>query len=82
MSEGLSYCNKWLRSQADLPRKHRSTLIYCGLQPPEQQLVLDSVKLFEERMNSGKVQIAVTLRHDKHDGTIDLFVEGSKEMST
>ncbi len=33
-------------------------------------------------MNSGKVRLAVTSKVDKKRGTIELFVEGSKEMST
>ncbi len=75
------FCNNWLRAQVDLPRKHRSTLIYCTLQQPELGLVLATIRQFEERMNSGKEQIAVTLKRDEKDGTTELFVEGSKEMS-
>ncbi len=77
-----SFCNKWLRQQADLPRKHRSTLIYCTLQPSELLLVLVIIRQFEEAMNSGKGQIAVTRKLDRSVGTIELFVEGSKEMSS
>ncbi len=81
MNEWL-FCNKWLRSQADLPRKHRSTLIYCTLLPSELVSVLAVIRQFEEVMNSGKGQIAVTRKLDKSVGTIELFVEGSKEMSS
>ncbi len=76
-----SFCNRWLREQADLPRKHRSTLIYCTLQPSELQSVLEVIRRFEEAMNSGEVQLVVTRKCDKNAGTIELFVEGSKEMS-
>ncbi len=76
-----SFCNRWLREQADLPRKHRSTLIYCTLLPSELQSVLVQIRQFEDRMNSGKGRIAVTRKLDRSVGTIELFVEGSKEMS-
>ncbi len=76
------FCNKWLRSQAELPRKDRSTLIYCTLAPAELQLVLETIQRFEVRMNSGRAQIAVTRKQDKCAGTIEIFVEGSKEMSS
>ncbi len=77
-----SFCNKWLRQQADLPRKRRSTLIYCTLQQSELESVLEEIRQFEDRMNSGKERIAVTRKQDKSAGTIELFVEGSKEMSS
>ncbi len=77
-----SFCNRWLREQADLPRKHRSTLIYCTLQPSELESVLGVIRRFEAVMNSGKEQIVVTRKLDKNVGTIELFVEGSKEMSS
>ncbi len=76
-----SFCNRWLREQADLPRKHRSTLIYCTLEPSELESVLATIRQFEEHMNSGKEQIAVTRKLGHLDGTIELFVEGSREMS-
>ncbi len=76
-----SFCNRWLREQADLPRKQRSTLIYCTLEQPELQSVLETIRRFEEVMNSGKVRLAVTRKCDKKDGTIELSVEDSKEMS-
>ncbi len=76
-----SFCNRWLREQASLPRKSRSTLIYCMLEPLELQSVLETIRQFEVRMNSGKAQIAVMLKQDNSVGTTELFVEGSKEMS-
>ncbi len=82
MNELWSFCNKWLRSQADLPLKRRSTLIYCMLPPSELALVLETIRLFEVRMNSGKAQVEVMLKPDKHDGTIEIFVGDSKEMSS
>ncbi len=81
LSSYKSFCNRWLREQAGLPRKHRSTLIYCTLQPLELELVLETIRQFEVRMNSGKEQIAVTSKLDKQDGTLEVFVEGSREMS-
>ncbi len=76
-----SFCNRWLREQADLPRKHRSTLIYCTLGPQELQSVLETIRQFEEAMNYGGVRVEVTRKQDKNAGTIDLFVEDSKGMS-
>ncbi len=76
-----SFCNKWLRQQASLPLKRRSTLIYCTLEQEELQSVLETIRRFEDRMNSGKEQIVVTQKQDKSVGTIELFVEDSKEMS-
>ncbi len=76
-----SFCNRWLREQSNLPRKRRSTLIYCTLRQSELRLVLETIRLFEAHMNSGGVQVAVTRKQDKSAGTIELFVEGSKEMS-
>ncbi len=75
-----SFCNRWLREQADLPRKLRSTLIYCTLQPSELESVLETIRQFEGAMNYGREQIVVTRKLDSSDGTIELFVEGSKEM--
>ncbi len=77
-----SFCNRWLREQVDLPRKHRSTLIYCTLQPSELESVLEIIRQFEVRMNSGKARIAVTSKLDKSAGTLEVFVEGSRETSS
>ncbi len=76
-----SFCNRWLREQASLPRKRRSTLIYCTLEPQELQSVLVTIRQFEDRMNSGEDQVVVTRKLDRSVGTIELFVEGSKGMS-
>ncbi len=75
-----SFCNRWLREQADLPRRQRSTLIYCTLAPAELSQVLDTIQRFEEVMNFGEDRLVVTRKCDKSAGTIELFVEGSKEM--
>ncbi len=80
MSEVSSFCNKWLRSQADLPRKRRSTLIYCTLLQSELESVLATIRQFEARMSYGEDRVVVTRKLDKSAGTIELFVEGSKEM--
>ncbi len=80
MSE-WSFCNRWLREQSKLPRKERNTLIFCGLEQSALESVLDLIRQFEDRMNSGKEQVAVTRKLDKSAGTIELFVEGSKGMS-
>ncbi len=76
-----SFCNRWLREQADLPRKHRSTLIYCTLVQSELESLLETIRQFEDRMNCGEDRLAVTRKQDKSVGTIELFVEGSREMS-
>ncbi len=57
-------------------------MIYCTLSEQELQQVLDIIQRFEGVMNSGKEQIAVTRKLDKHAGTIEVFVEGSREMSS
>ncbi len=80
MNEKWSFFNRWLRQQADLPRKSRSTLIYCTLQPQELRQVLDIIQQFEVRMNSGEAVLEVTRRCDKNAGTIEVFVEDSREM--
>jgi len=77
-----SFCNKWLRTQAKLPRQRRSTLIYCTLQDPELLSVLDTIRKFEEHTNYGKVRVVVTQKPDLPDGTIEISVEDSKEMFT
>jgi len=74
------FCNRWLREQADLPRKSRSTLIYCMLEPEALQSVLETIRQFEAVTNSGVGQVAVMLKQDKKLGTTELFVEGSKGM--
>ncbi len=74
-----SFCNRWLREQADLPPKRRSTLIYCTLQESELASVLETIRQFEEAMNYGKVPRAVTRKCDKSAGTIELCVVDSKE---
>ncbi len=76
----MSFCNRWLREQAGLPHKQRSTLIYCTLQQAELESVLATIRHFEEVMNSGRERIVVTRKQDKSVGTIELFVEDSKEM--
>ncbi len=75
-----SFCNRWLRQQADLPRKRRSTLIYCTLQPSELESVLEVIRRFEDRMNCGRDQLEVMSKVDRKLGTIELFVEDSREM--
>ncbi len=75
-----SFCNRWLREQADLPPKHRSTLIYCTLQQSELESVLEEIRRFEDLMSSGKEPIVVTRKLDESVGTIELSVDGSKEM--
>ncbi len=77
-----SFCNSWLREQANLPRKQRTTLIYCTLGEQELLSLLETIRRFEVRMNSGKGQLAVTRKCDRSVGTLELFVEGSKEMSS
>ncbi len=82
MIQEWSFCNRWLREQADLPPKRRNMLIYCTLQPSELALVLAQVKRFEGVMNSGKVRLEVISKVDEKLGTIELSVEDSKETST
>ncbi len=76
-----SFCNRWLRQQSKLEPKRRNTLIYCGLEQSEQELVLATIRQFEDLMNSGKERIVVTLKQDKSVGTIEVYVEDSREMS-
>ncbi len=78
----MSFCNRWLRSQAKLPSKLRSTLIYCTLQEQELLSVLETIRQFEEAMTYGEVPIAVTRKQDKCAGTIEISVVDSKEMSS
>ncbi len=82
MIDSWSFCNRWLRSQADLPPKRRSTLIYCTLQQSELVSVLEVIQRFEGRMNSGKVPVEVMSKVNNNAGTIEISVVDSKEMCT
>ncbi len=79
MNEWL-FCNRWLREQSKSPPKLGNKLIFCTREPSVLELVLDSIRQFEEHMNSGKERIVVTSKVDKRAGTIEVFAAGSKEM--
>ncbi len=78
----MSFCNRWLRSQALLPSKRRSTLIYCTLLQSELESVLEAIRQFEDRMTSTGVPIEVMRKQDKHVGTIEISVVDSRGMSS
>ncbi len=82
MNEEWSFCNRWLREQSKLEPRRRNTLIFCGLEQSALESVLDLIRQFEVRMSFGKEQIVVTRKLDRNAGTIELFVEGSKGMSS
>ncbi len=66
------FYNRWLRSVADTYQDR--TLILQFLVPSEQELALETIQMYVQRMNSGKVKIEVC------PGEIKLLVTGSKEM--
>jgi len=70
------FCNRWLRSQAQSPSNHRSTLIISTPEPSEQALVLETIQKYVKLMNIGKVKI------EECHGEIKLSVGDSREMST
>ncbi len=74
-----SFCNRWLRSQAELPPRRRSILIYCTLEQQELQSVLAAIRKFDNFMNTGKAGMSVLVKRDV--GSIELSVVDSKEMS-
>ncbi len=76
------FCNSWLRQEADLPPKHRSTLTYYMLPPLELQLVLDSIHQFENHTKCGRARTVAIQKLGLRDGTIGLSVEDLKEMSS
>jgi len=75
----MSFCNRWLRQQANTPPRLRSTLIYCTLQESELASVLETIRQFEEAMNYGKDPLVVTKKLDKSAGTLEVCVVDSKE---
>ncbi len=76
----MSFYNKWLRAQADLPLKHRNTLTICTHTAQELELALASIRQFVEVMNYGKERIEVISKQGTSDGIIELSVGDSKEM--
>ncbi len=74
--KSYQFYNRWLRSQAELLPRDRSTLIISMQELSEQASVLDTIQRFAKRMNTGKVRIEACR------GTIKLSVNDSEEMST
>jgi len=72
-----SFCNRWLRSQAELPLRLRSILTYCTEQQLEQRLELVKIQKYVKSMNTGKAGTSVQVR--EADGSIELCVVDSKE---
>ncbi len=67
-----SFCNRWLRSVANISQDSHLTLQFQV--PSEQELALETIRMYVQRMNSGKVAIEVC------PGEIKLHVTGLKEM--
>ncbi len=75
-----SFYNKWLRSQAELPLKQRSTLTISMQEPSELVLVLETIQKYAALMNFGKVEIVERARWG--DGMTVRLEDDLKEMST
>ncbi len=73
--------NSYLRLVSSLSANPKKRMIFCTQSEQEQQLVLQAVKQFEGHMTFGKVLRVVIKKQSKNVGTIEVFVEDSKEMS-
>ncbi len=74
--------NSYLRLVSSLSANPKKRMIFCTQSEQELQLVLQAVKQFGEVMSSGKVQTVVTRKPNSNVGTIEVFVEDLREMSS
>ncbi len=74
--------NSYLRLVSSLHINPKKRMTFCTQSVSEQQLVLVAIQQFVEVMNSGKVLTAKISKQNKRVGTIEVFVEDSKEMSS
>ncbi len=81
MKEWLSG-NSYLRQVSTLSSDPKKHMTFCTQQASEQQLVLEAIQQYVEVMSSGKELTVVISKLNKRVGTIAIFVEDSKEMST
>ncbi len=81
MTKSWSSGNSYLRLLSSLSKERKKVMIYCTPSEVERQSVLQAVKLFEGLMSSGVVQPEVILKVVQKDGTIEVSVDDSREMS-
>ncbi len=79
MKQWLS-ANSYLRLLSSLSAERKKVMIFCTQSESEQQLVLEAIQQFRDRIISGKVQVKVTKLPGKNVGTIEVSVDDSKEM--
>ncbi len=80
MSKAWPSGNSYLRLVSSLSQNPKKRMIFCTQSASEQRLVLEAIQQFAEATNFGKVQIVLTRKPDSNVGTIEVYVEGSKEM--
>ncbi len=81
MTKSWSSGNSYLRLLSSLSKERKKVMIYCTPSEQERLLVLQAVTLLEGLMSSGVVQPEVMLKVVQRDGTIEVSVDDSKEMS-
>ncbi len=74
--------NSYLRLVSTLAHDSKKVMIFCTQSVSEQQLVLAAILQFVEATNYGRVRIVLTSKPETNVGTIEVSVEGSKEMSS
>ncbi len=82
MSKSWSSGNSYLRLLSSLEENPKKRMIFCTQSDQEQQLVLQAVRQLEAHMSFGKVQTVVTSKPGTSVGTIEVYVDALKEMST
>ncbi len=81
MTKSWSSGNSYLRLVSSLSASPKKRMIFCTQSVLEQQLALEAILQFGEVMNSGKELHVLIKKQSKNVGTIEVFVEDSKEMS-
>ncbi len=72
--------NSYLRLVSSLSESPKKRMIFCTPLESEQQSVLEAIRQFGGVMNSGKEIIVVMKKLGEPGGTIEVYVEDSKEM--
>ncbi len=72
--------NSYLRLVNTLSSDPKKHMTFCTQSVSEQQSVLVAIQQFVEVMSSGKELIVRISKQNKRVGTIEVFVEDSKEM--
>ncbi len=74
--------NSYLRLVSSLEQNPKKRMIFCTQSELELQSVLAAVLQFKTHTTCGEVRTVVTKKPNSHVGTIEVFVDVSREMSS